>query len=189
MKRATRALVLPTLLGASSMIGACSSSDREPAAQDSGAVRPTPATSANLRPGLALIAAAVCDSVAARWQRTNTAFTRADSVAQMNSTAGPAAVCVVTAVTEDEPGAPGMSSSYWTDSTSRGWVGIARWDADGPDGSSRTLIRSGVRCQVDGEWDGGDDSDPTARRSKRVTERTTCWGDVVGLTIGDTATP
>ena len=117
-----------------------------------------------------------------------TARARSDSLAQMNSMTRPAPVCVVTAVAEEDSGAQRMSSSYWSDSTSQGWRGIMGWDADGPDGMSRTLFRSGVRCQVDGEWDGGDDSHPTAARSKRVAERTTCWGDVVGLTARDTST-
>ena len=102
--------------------------------------------------------------------------------------AGPVSACVVTAVTGDPDSTLVRRVNYWADSTGRGWQGITRWDADGPDGSSRTLFRGGVRCQVDGEWDGGDDSDSTATRSKRVSERTTCWGDTAGVTARDTST-
>ena len=182
-----RALALAVLLSASFTIVACSSPDREAAEPDSGEAGQTPATPANPGPGPAPIAAAVCDSVAARWQRAGTTFTRSDTVAQMNSMPGPATVCVVTAVAEDDSGAKRMTSGYWSDSTSGGWRGITGWDADGPDGMSRTLFRSGVRCQVDGEWDGGDDSNPAAVRSKRVTERTTCWGDGSFTTPGHLA--
>ena len=170
-QRTIRRLALATLVSA--LCVACSSPDSEPAR----ASRDSSTAPANLPSAASPVAAAVCDTVAKRWQRSNTVFTRSDSVARMSSMTESAPVCVVTAVAEDDPGKKLTSFSYWGDSTSQGWRGITGWDADGPDGSSRTLVRNGVRCQVDGEWDGGDDSDSTAERSKRVTERTTCWGD------------
>ncbi len=83
------------------------------------------------------------------------------------------------------------AKSYWADSTFlstfRGWRMITRWEAEGPDGFSRTFVRAGVRCQIDFEQDGGDDSDSTYVPSPSVAERTTCWPDP-GVTARDTAT-
>ena len=134
-----------------------------------------------------VVAVSVCDSVAARWDLASVPITRSDSMAKVNSMTGSVSACVVTAVTEDADSMLVRRRSYWADTTANGWRGITRWDADGPDGASRTLIRAGVRCQVDGEWDGSDDSNPAAERSKRVTERTTCWGDAAGVTSRDTS--
>lgn len=75
----------------------------------------------------------------------------------------------------------------WTGSTARGWRSIARWEAEGPDGFDRTFVRAGIRCQVDFEQDGGDDSDSTYVPSPHVTERTACWQDAAGVTVRDTA--
>lgn len=182
MSHSNRRGLLAALLAVFGLMVGCPAAER-----DSSEARRVPDTPAVATQGLSLLATVVCDSVAARWRRANITVTRSDSVAQMNSMTGPAPVCVVTAVHEDDR-VRLMASSYWTDSTTLGWRGITSWDADGPDGMSRTLFRAGVRCQLDGAWDGGDDSDSTAARSKRVTERTTCWGDPAGMTPSDTST-
>jgi hypothetical protein len=182
MSLSNRRGLLAALLAVFGPMVGCPAAER-----DSFEAPPVPDAPAVATQSRSLPATAVCDTVAVRWRRANIPVTRSDSVAQMNSMTGPAPVCVVTAVHEDDR-VPLMASSYWTDSTTLGWRGITSWDADGPDGRSRTLFRVGVRCQVDGAWDGGDDSDSTAARSNRVTERTTCWGDPAGMTPRDTST-
>jgi hypothetical protein len=39
-----------------------------------------------------------------------------------------------------------------------GWCGDKM--ADGPDGTSYRALKKNVFCEVEGRWDGGDDSDP-----------------------------
>lgn len=41
-------------------------------------------------------------------------------------------------------------------------------EADGPDGTAFRIIRSNVFCAVRGQWDGGDDSNPSYIPSTRV---------------------
>lgn len=159
----------------------CSAADR-----DSSATPRSPDSALAATRSLSIIATAVCDTVATRWRQASVPVTRSDGDMQVNSATGSVSACVVTAVTEVPDSTLFRRGNYWADSTGNGWRGITRWDADGPDGSSRTLIRSGVRCQVDGEWDGGDDSNPAAERSKRVSARTICWDDK-GLTPRDTS--
>jgi hypothetical protein len=36
--------------------------------------------------------------------------------------------------------------------------------ADGPDGTAFAYVSGGVFCLVQGQWDGGDDTDPDAPR-------------------------
>jgi hypothetical protein len=43
----------------------------------------------------------------------------------------------------------------------KGWANHDDISADGPDGSVVGLRRGAVLCQVEGRWDGGDDSDPS----------------------------
>ena len=171
------------LLAVIGLITGCPAADR-----DSSATPRDPDSASAVTRGLSIAATAVCDTVATQWSQASVPVTRSDGDTQVNSSTAPVSACVVTAMTEDRDSALARRGSYWTDSTRHGWRGITRWDADGPDGSSRTLIRSGVRCQVDGEWDGGDDSNPAAARSKSITERTTCWLDTARLTPRDTST-
>jgi len=42
-----------------------------------------------------------------------------------------------------------------------GWEELYDYSADGPDGTSFAFRRDDVACVVRGEWDGGDDSDPS----------------------------
>lgn len=42
-----------------------------------------------------------------------------------------------------------------------GWTSDGECAADGPDGTLWGVRRGGVRCLVDGRWEGGDDSDTT----------------------------
>ncbi len=50
----------------------------------------------------------------------------------------------------------------------------ARYQADGPDGSSTGLYREGVTCILSGMWDGGDDTDTTYVPSDTLTIAATC---------------
>jgi len=75
----------------------------------------------------------------------------------------------------------------WADSTLRDWRAITSWDAEGPDGFSRIFVRAGVRCLIELQQDGGDDSDSTYVPSALVTEQTSCWPDSSGVTPRDTA--
>ncbi len=50
----------------------------------------------------------------------------------------------------------------------------ARYQADGPDGSTTGLYRDGVTCIVSGMWDGGDDTDTTNVPSDTLTIAATC---------------
>jgi hypothetical protein len=43
----------------------------------------------------------------------------------------------------------------------KGWMEETGYSADGPDGTSFALSKNGVWCFVRGQWDGGDDADPS----------------------------
>jgi hypothetical protein len=134
------------------------------------------------------VAAAVCDSVATAWRKVSGAqVTRADSTVAAVSTSGPVRACHVAMVAPRGLPPAAWDRAYWTDSTSRGWREILHWAADGPDGFSRTLVRGAVRCEIDFDQDGGDDSDSTYVPSPRIAERTSCWSDPAGITARDTA--
>lgn len=45
--------------------------------------------------------------------------------------------------------------------TKEGWSQNYEYSADGPDGTTFSLIKDGNWCIVHGRWDGGDDSDST----------------------------
>lgn len=139
------------------------------------------------------VASAVCDTVATMWQSVaNVQVTRAESTFSEPSASSPVSACHVSMVAP--AGIPidvWRAARYWPDSLSsgkvaRGWREIIRWAGDGPDGYSRTLIRRGVRCHVEYEYDGGDDSDSTYVPSPREAERTSCWSDPAGVTPRDT---
>jgi hypothetical protein len=135
---------------------------------------------------------AVCDSVAALWeQMADVKVARSDSTITPYSADTPVQACRVTMVALDGLDGAG-AKSYWADSTFlpmfRGWRMITRWEFEGPDGFSRTFVRAGVRCQIDFQQDGGDDSDSTYVPSPSVAERTACWPNAAGVTAKDTAT-
>lgn len=130
----------------------------------------------------------VCDSVASLWRATTgTQVTVADSAATVVSSETPVGACHVMMVAPQGLTATAWKAGYWSDSTARGWHGMWRWDADGPDGFTRTLARVPVRCQVSFEQDGGDDEDSTYVPRPREAELTTCWFDPTGVTVRDTA--
>jgi len=112
--------------------------------------------------------------------------TRAESTAETQSTSAPVHACHVTMVAPGGLPLSAWAGAYWRDST-RGWREILHWAGDGPDGYNRTYLRGAVRCQVEFEQDGGDDSDSTHVPSPRVAERTSCWSDSAGITARDTA--
>ena len=133
------------------------------------------------------VALAVCDSIASTWRAVSgVEVTRAESTAAAVSTPAPVLACHVAMVAPGGLPRSAWAGTYWADST-RGWREILHWAADGPDGFSRTFVRAAVRCQVDFEQDGGDDSDSTYVLSPRIAERTSCWSDPVGITARDTA--
>jgi hypothetical protein len=83
--------------------------------------------------------------------------------------------CAVVATAPGGVDSTHWSKLYWTTSESHGWTELTTYDADGPDGNSRTRQRADIRCQVDYTQDGGDDSDSTYVPSPAVGEFTVCW--------------
>jgi hypothetical protein len=160
---------------------ACATRDHDRAggaAVQSGTARPTATRS---------IALVVCDSIASTWTEVSgVQVTRAESTVATVSTSAPVHARHVAMVAPGGLSSLAWARTYWADST-RGWHEILHWAADGPDGFSRTLLRGAVRCQVDFEQDGGDDSDSTYAPSPRIAERTSCWSDPAGITARDTA--
>jgi hypothetical protein len=120
--------------------------------------------------------AAVCDTVATLWRATGGASVRqADTTSVVASDSGAQQGCVVLANAPDGLDSMQRAGLYWATSLSRGWREITEYTADGPDGGSQTLERSGIRCQVDFSQDGGDDSDSTYVPSPAIGETTFCW--------------
>jgi hypothetical protein len=131
---------------------------------DSTAMQPSPAVTA------------VCDTVATQWRATGRASVRqADTTSTIASDSGAQRGCAVLAIAAEGLDSTRWAGLYWTTSLSRGWREITEYQADGPDGGSQTLERSGIRCQVDFSQDGGDDSDSTYVPSPAIGETTFCW--------------
>lgn len=76
-------------------------------------------------------------------------------------------------------------STYWRTFSRAGWVQL-RFAADGPDGSLTTYHRGVVRCQLQEEWDGGDDSDSTYVPAPFYRQITSCWSHPAGIAMHDT---
>ena len=149
-------------------------------------------TTTGLQPSRRVGHLAVCDSVAALWEQVaDVKVARSDSTITPYSADTPVQGCRVAMVAPGGFPVGATEKSYWADSTFlstfHGWRMITSWEAEGPAGFSRTFVRAGVRCQIDFEQDGGDDSDSTYVPSPSVAERTACWPDV-GVTARDTAT-
>lgn len=120
--------------------------------------------------------AAVCDTVATLWRATTHASVhQADTASTVASESGAQRGCAVLASAPDGLDSMRWAGLYWATSLSRGWREITEYTADGPDGGSQTLERSGIRCQVDFSQDGGDDSDSTYVPSPAIGETTFCW--------------
>jgi hypothetical protein len=139
------------------------------------------------------MASPICDSIASRWQMApHVEVTRAESTFTPFTKSTPVAACHVSMVAPAGVRADiWHRASYWGDSLASdkaggGWIVISHWDADGPDGFARTLVRRGVRCHIQYEQDGGDDSDSTYVPSPREAERTSCWSDPAGIAPADT---
>jgi hypothetical protein len=127
--------------------------------------------------------------VAALWQPVaGVKVVRSDSTIKPYSADTQVHACRVAMVAPDGLPDDAGAKVSWADSTLHGWREITRWDADGPDGFSRTFVRAGVRCQIEFQQDGGDDSDSTYVPSALVAQQTACWSDVSGVTARDTAT-
>lgn len=88
-----------------------------------------------------------------------------------------------------------LATGHWADSTlsefdsllswmrQAGWR-EARYQADGPDGSSTGRYRDGVTCILSGLWDGGDDTDPTLVPSDTLSIEVTCAPTAAADTAG-----
>lgn len=142
---------------------------------------------------------AACDSAFARWaavagavlEHGDTTLYAGDLIADMigDSVLGsipPAGLpaCHVAGTSPAGLDSAGQARLYWP---ATGWVSLWRLTADGPDGAVQTFQRGLVRCQVSGEWDGGDDSDTTYVPSPFFRERTICLGQARPLLPSDTA--
>ena len=75
-------------------------------------------------------------------------------------------------------------SAYWRDFARTGWVQL-HWAADGPDGSLTAYHRGLVRCQLQEEWDGGDDSDSKVVPLPFYRQTTSCWSHPAGIAKGE----
>jgi len=123
----------------------------------------------------------VCDTVATLWRATGRAQVRlADTTMEVISDSVAQRGCAVQATAPQGLDSAQWASLYWANSAwvkenVRGWVTRMEYDADGPDGNSRTFERQSLRCQVDFSQDGGDDSDSTYVPSPAVGETTFCW--------------
>ena len=118
----------------------------------------------------------VCETVATLWRATGQAQVRlADTTMPVVSDSMTQRGCAVVATAPMGLDSTRWASLYWTTSQRRGWAELSDYAADGPDGSSRTLERQGVRCQIAVTQDGGDDSDSTYVPSPAVGEATFCW--------------
>jgi hypothetical protein len=58
--------------------------------------------------------------------------------------------------------------------SARGWQEDVNHSADGPDGTSFAFVRAGVICIFQGQWDGGDDTDPSAKPDDAYTGAEHC---------------
>lgn len=146
-----------------------------PAAKPAQPARPPEASAGVPLPGAVTV---VCDSVAAMWRATGQAQVRVlDTTGPVLSDSLPRRGCMVLATAPLGLDSTKEGAVYWTDgdSSGRGWTDLPKYDADGPDGGSRTVERGGIRCQIDFTQDGGDDSDSTYVPSPAIGETTFCW--------------
>jgi len=138
--------------------------DRSQGRENSTAIAPSPAV------------AEVCDTVAALWRASGRASVhRPDTAMTVASDSGVRHGCAVLATAPEGVDSMQRAGLYWTMSPAHGWLEIAEYQADGPDGGSQTLERSRIRCQIDFSQDGGDDSDSTYVPSPAIGETTFCW--------------
>jgi hypothetical protein len=127
--------------------------------------------------------------VAALWQPVaGVKVVQSDSTIKPYGAGAPVHACRVAMVAPDGLPHDAVAKVFWADSLLRGWRAFTRWDGDGPDGFSRTFVRAGVRCQIEFQQDGGDDSDSTYVPSPLVAEQTACWSEDAEVTARDTAT-
>lgn len=118
----------------------------------------------------------VCDSVATLWRATGRAQVRViDTSMRVISDSVPQTGCFVQATAPQGLDSAQGAGLFWARDAHEGWTTLTQWDADGPMGSSRTLERADMRCQVDYEFEGDDDSDSTYVPSPAREETTFCW--------------
>ncbi|HEY6807645.1 MAG TPA: hypothetical protein VI160_02565 [Gemmatimonadales bacterium] len=123
-------------------------------------------------------AAGICDTVALGWRATGRAEVRrtADTSVAVQSDSVPRHGCAVHATAAQGVDSVQALGLIWnSEAPPPGWTDLTRFDADGPDGWSRTYERAGLRCQIEFSQDGGDDSDSTYVPSPAVSEATFCW--------------
>jgi len=141
---------------------------------------------------------AACDSAAARWRALpGTSLVRGDTLLRPGDLpydlVGDSIIpvpesglhaCFVSGMAPAGLDAASGPRLYWPASD---WGMVWRLAADGPDGQSRVFQQALVRCQVAGEWDGGDDSDSTYAPDPFFRERVVCWQHTRLLLPADTA--
>jgi hypothetical protein len=107
----------------------------------------------------------------ARWVERREGFTYHDRPRLQRSNPGEAywtlegrdssVLCLRMQLQHRTAGAPG-SSAIGRALEASGWVADAQYDADGPDGTVFALVCREALCEIEGRWDGGDDSDSTS---------------------------
>lgn len=133
---------------------------------------------------------AVCETLARLWR--NIAYT---TVAVRDTTAEPmeydngqiqslpsTSACIMIA-RADSGIDKGRDAPFWP---APDWLELPNLVADGPDGSTRTYQRDMLRCMVESNWDGEDDSDSTYVPLKWYEQRTTCWRHNRAIVPADT---
>ena len=124
-------------------------------------------------------------SDSARWTRKNEPFVYRDAVRLNRTNAGSfywtveardSAVivpCLHVTLESHRDGTPG-SAALGKALEAAGWAMDDVYDADGPDGTHFAYVCREALCDIDGRWDGGDDSDSTSVASPGETFELRC---------------
>lgn len=108
-------------------------------------------------------AASACDSVAAIFVETPDGLVEAGSDPVHDPDSGidlPGCLVSLRGSLEAIGGAQRPDVGLGARFVAAGWGYDDRFAADGPDGTSFVLVRDDLFCIVEGQWDGGDDTDP-----------------------------
>jgi hypothetical protein len=81
---------------------------------------------------------------------------------------------LVTGSTAALKGAANVVERWRDNLATRLWKEDVRYGADGPDGTSFAYVKDGVICIFRGDWDGGDDADPSYKPRDPYTGRAHC---------------